>query len=106
MPRGRLEQLVVDELRKIINARGLTQARAAVLLDVSAKHLSQVLRGNAHLSFSTLNDWSERLGVQWDVAIVDLLAEPSDAVTPTEYTSTQPPGHVPDGGHRRGFAAE
>lgn len=73
MTTGGLEQAIVEEIRKILAARELTQARAAVILDVSPKHLSQVLRGHAHLSLSTLTDWSSRLGVQWSVEAIDLL---------------------------------
>lgn len=73
MTTGGLEQAIVEELRKILEVRALTQARAAVVLDVSPKHLSQVLRGHAHLSLSTLTEWSTRLGVAWTVEVIDLL---------------------------------
>lgn len=70
--RGSLEAAIADELRMAIERRGITQVKAATLLGTSVKHLNQVLQHRAVPSLQTLAQWSDRLGVTWEVTAVDV----------------------------------
>lgn len=66
----RIRADLMIELRKLIEARGLTQARAAKLLGVSQPRISDLVRGKINLfSIDTLVGMLGRAGVHVSVVV-------------------------------------
>jgi len=67
-----LEEQVVKNLRKIMNERGLYQARMAMEADISEKTMSKILNGDQHLSLENLSKIARSLSLRE----IDLLTYP------------------------------
>ncbi len=66
----RIRSALMATLRKIIEAKGLTQAQAAALLGVTQPRVSDLVRGKIDLfSIDTLVDMLARAGFQVDVRV-------------------------------------
>jgi predicted XRE-type DNA-binding protein len=66
----RIRSDLMIEVRKVIEARGLTQARAAKLFGVTQPRISNLVRGRIDLfSIDTLVDMLAQAGVRVNVAV-------------------------------------
>src|SRR5687767_2318163 len=66
----RIRSALMAALRRVIEARGLTQARAAVLLGVTQPRVSDLVRGKIDLfSIDMLVDMLARAGVRVELVV-------------------------------------
>lgn len=66
------EARVVKNIRKIMNERGLYQARLAMDADVSDKALSKILNGDQHLSLDILS----KIAKAFSLREIDIITYP------------------------------
>jgi transcriptional regulator with XRE-family HTH domain len=60
---------MAELIRETLAAEGITQAAFCRRVGVSAKHLNQVLSGNADARPATLDYWAFALGMRFVVAL-------------------------------------
>lgn len=67
-----LEERIVRNIRKIMNERGLYQARLAMEADLSEKTLSKILKGDQHLSLENFS----KIAMALSLREIDLITYP------------------------------
>lgn len=78
MEKGKKHRIhpVIENIRKIINDRGITQAAAAEYIGIAPGHFSRVLNGEVSLSLWQITNLATKL----DMDVIDLFTYPKKYV--------------------------